>query len=427
MTIAESVMYDKAGINDVSEFYREKFVHQANFDFTHCILNFFNLNHFKSFWIYAKVKPNSRVLDFGCGSGTLSALKQKGCHLTGVDYSASALEIARTLNHYDEVIVGDISLCELPIASFDYIVSLDVFGHIEFAHKDAVINRLKDLLKPNGTMLHGIECADIAYDQLSPEELAQFVQVDGHVGIEGKPAILQRFQRFFRNVRGEVRYDVINLVEEYLKKRDSYGVPLPPLLWAYLKSLSASEQEIFNICAGLAMHNLERFQCRPSAQETGGFLFLEASDAPLSPLELPVPESWPLDPMTLLHNDNVFFRGWYGLESDRETSHRWAGKEGFLYLPNFSGRVLRLSVFSYHPRIVDSPVEVLLIQIAERERLRARVVLYSHQPVEITIPVEYDHFILKIHATTTWIPRYYDSDSDDARELGAGVKWVYLN
>lgn len=419
-------MYDKAGINDVSEFYREKFVHQANFDFAHRILNFFNLNYFKSFWIYAKVKPNSRVLDFGCGSGTLSILKHKGCHLTGVDYSVAALEIARTINHYDEVVAGDISGCQLPLASFDYIVSLDVFGHIEFAHKDAVIGRLKDLLKPNGTMLHGIECGNIFYDAMSPEELAQFVQVDGHVGIENKPAIVQRFQGFFRNVRGEVRYDVINLVEEYLKQRDSYGVPLPPLFWAYLKSLSASEQEIFNICAGLATHNLERFQSSP-AQETGGFLFLEASDAPLSPLELPVPEPEPPDPNALLNDDNVFFRGWYGLEPAGETQQRWAGKEGFLYLPNFSGRVLRLSVFSHHPRIADSPVEVLFIQIAEQERLRARVVLYSHQPVEIILPVDYDHFILKIHATTTWIPRYYGGDSDDVRELGAGVKWVYLN
>lgn len=419
-------MYDKAGISDVSEFYREKFVHQANFDFTHRILNFFNLNYFKSFWIYAKVKPNSRILDFGCGSGTLSVLKHKDCHLTGVDYSASALEIARTLNHYDEIVAGDISCCELPLASFDYIVSLDVFGHIEFAHKDAVIHRLKSLLKPDGTMLHGIECGNIFYEAMSPEELTNFIQVDGHVGIENKPVILQRFKRFFRNVRGEVRYDVINLVEEYLKQRDHYGVPLPPLFWAYLKSLSASDQEIFNICAGLATHNLERFQSSPS-QETGGFLFLEASDAPLSPLELPVPEPEPPDPHDLLNDDNVFFRGWYGVEPAGETLQRWAGKEGFLYLPNLSGRVLRLSVFSHHPHIADSPVEILFIQIAEREQLRARVILYSYQPVEITIPVNYDHFILKIHATTTWIPRYYGGDSDDARELGAGVKWVYLN
>ncbi|MBK8535696.1 MAG: hypothetical protein IPL59_11515 [Candidatus Competibacteraceae bacterium] len=63
----------------------------------------------------------------------------------------------------------------------------------------------------------------------------------------------------------------------------------------------------------MATHNLERFQSSP-AQETGGFLFLEASDAPLSPLELPVPEPEPPDPNALLNDDNVFFRGWYGLE-----------------------------------------------------------------------------------------------------------------
>ena len=44
------------------------------------------------------LKPNSRVLDVGCGSGIdLSYIEEAGYHAVGVDSSAQMLEIAKTL------------------------------------------------------------------------------------------------------------------------------------------------------------------------------------------------------------------------------------------------------------------------------------------------------------------------------------------
>ncbi|MBK8535695.1 MAG: hypothetical protein IPL59_11510 [Candidatus Competibacteraceae bacterium] len=63
----------------------------------------------------------------------------------------------------------------------------------------------------------------LAYDAMSPEELAQFVQVDGH-GYGTNPRYCND-SKVFRNVRGEVRYDVINLVEEYQAAGQLWSAP----------------------------------------------------------------------------------------------------------------------------------------------------------------------------------------------------------
>ena len=160
-------------------------------------------------WIYDNVRRGSSVLDLGCGAGVLALLKRKNVTLAGIDISKDCAAVARR-NGYDEACAGD--LVRLPFAdqSFDYVVSLDVMGHVEFAQKDAVLAEIKRVLRSDGVTLHGVECMNREqqkdYSQMSEEELRRFVAVDGHVGMEDEQANAARFGRFFKHVRTEPRY-----------------------------------------------------------------------------------------------------------------------------------------------------------------------------------------------------------------------------
>lgn len=272
-------MYKKGGINDVKAFYAEKFVHDQSFDFSKIYMGYYHIDFAKMVRIYENVRLGSRVLDFGCGSGTLSILKKKGCEITGIDYSKKALEIAVRVNKYDSVFQGSIFDFKHEQKYFDFIVSLDVFGHIPFEEKDAVIVELKKYLKPDGMMIHGIECGEVDYENMTHEELADFVKVDGHVGIEGKKATIERFSKFFKHVEGDVRFNVENSVSEYIKQVESYGsLDVDRDLLNYLKNMTPLETQAFNIAMGFVQLNLEKYGYRSPEQVQGGFLFLKASN-----------------------------------------------------------------------------------------------------------------------------------------------------
>lgn len=277
-------MYKEAGVNDVRKFYDDKFVSNYNYDCSSVFMASYNINYSKFLWIYRNVKPHSNVLDFGCGSGTLSILKQKGCHLTGIDFSKKALEIAKNVNGYDSVFCGDIKDYNGPKEYFDCIVSLDVFGHIPFEDKDATIQVLKKYLKRDGVMVHGIECGNVDYGKMTREQLKEFVDVDGHVGVEDKLSNINRFKKYFNYVEGDVRFCIENSVDEYIKQADSYGRDFDEYLISYLKGMNEEEKLAFNVANGLVQMRMEQFKV-DLPNDLGGFLYLRASDVSLKKLD----------------------------------------------------------------------------------------------------------------------------------------------
>jgi SAM-dependent methyltransferase len=75
---------------------------------------------------FAGVKPGQRVLDVGCGTGTLSlALAKRGAETVGVDASESYLDGARRLRSHPHATYEQGDACQLqyPSASFDACVS----------------------------------------------------------------------------------------------------------------------------------------------------------------------------------------------------------------------------------------------------------------------------------------------------------------
>jgi ubiquinone/menaquinone biosynthesis C-methylase UbiE len=78
------------------------------------------------------VKPGSRVLDLACGTGRITEqLVARGLDVTGVDISMPMIEHARNkLRGAGSFVVGDAEVFPFRDASFDWVVSVRLFGHL---------------------------------------------------------------------------------------------------------------------------------------------------------------------------------------------------------------------------------------------------------------------------------------------------------
>jgi ubiquinone/menaquinone biosynthesis C-methylase UbiE len=372
-------MYKKAGIHDVKRFYAERFVELPP-SVKKYPLWYFNIRFAKPLWVFYNVRPNSTVLDFGCGTGPIGILKRKGCRIIGIDYSATALEIAKKINNYDDTFCGSIFDFDHPKERFDYIVSLDVFGHIPFEEKDSTIAHLKRFLKPEGTMIHGIECANMDYGKLTQEELKKFIEIDGHVGLEGKSRIIERFKKFFRYVEGELRFTIENSAEEYLKLARQYsstiGRGINEELIDYLESLTEEAEMAFDIANGLVHLNLLK-QDISSPSSKGGFLYLRASDRPLERPDFASLRMLQGFEVSILEDVRVFSQGWYGLEESSGRIFRWNRGEGLIHLREIKGD-LSLRIFTHFPEIEARAMNVFFID-EKTKRLIDKIELKDHR------------------------------------------------
>src|SRR4030095_3098701 len=99
---------------------------------------------------------------------------------------------------YDVACMGQVTELPFATASFDYVVSLDVLGHIPFAQKDALLAEVRRVLKPGGVAMQGVESLNRElhgdYSSMSEQRLAEFIAIDGHIGLEVDEEIAARFR-----------------------------------------------------------------------------------------------------------------------------------------------------------------------------------------------------------------------------------------
>jgi len=103
-----------------------------------------------------ELDSEDRVLDLGCGTGMITEYiaDQTGASVTGLDYSASGIRVARERcrEKRDRLIFveGDMNDLDLPEASFDAIVSIDTLYFAGDLVK--TVEGLEGTLKPEGCM-----------------------------------------------------------------------------------------------------------------------------------------------------------------------------------------------------------------------------------------------------------------------------------
>ena len=97
---------------------------------------------------------NRRILDLGCGNGSLShMLSQQGFEVVGIEESASGIELASQSYPDCKFLQG--SIYNLPTAQlgekFDIIVSVEVIEHLVYPKQ--LIKAAKEHLKPGGRLI----------------------------------------------------------------------------------------------------------------------------------------------------------------------------------------------------------------------------------------------------------------------------------
>ncbi|GAB2735187.1 class I SAM-dependent methyltransferase [Amycolatopsis magusensis] len=92
----------------------------------------------------------AHALDVGCGDGLLARkLAGRAEHVTGIDTSAEM--IARARERLNATFVqADFLTADLPEPGYDFLCSVTAIHHMDF---DAALTRMRELLKPGGTLV----------------------------------------------------------------------------------------------------------------------------------------------------------------------------------------------------------------------------------------------------------------------------------
>jgi len=432
-------LYEIAGIDDLAEFYRDRYASNQLLDARYFpALNRFDILWAHTMWIYDNVRRGGKVLDVGCGSGVLALLKRKDVTLIGVDLSQDCAEAARR-NGYDETETANLS--KLPFAddTFDYVVSLDVMGHVELAEKDGVLAEINRVLRLDGVTMHGIEVMNRDrrkdYDQMSPEELRRFVNIDGHVGMESEPAIRERWSRFFSHLQLERRHSVCQSAEELIKQADEYGAQLCDAdLLDYLRGLSFAERRAFNIAMGYVFNEISG-QGGQEPSPKSEYLFLKASQAPLGsfygqhydrsdlfaqPVSLRAGEGASLDETAAAEFDG----GWYEAENFPPVA-RWMSRRAKIGFTTGALKRISFKLITHIPDVHARPLKLEFFLNGQRVGQSA-LTHNDWQAMELDVHRiasnnDQAHYELEIRADRTWRPSSTNLISQDNRDLSVAV------
>jgi len=110
--------------------------------------------------IAGHTNPGNRVLDLGCGTGTLAQMCiERGAQVTGVDANSGMLEVAKRNSPSAKFL--NISLSNLnenlEDESFDIILSTLAFSELTRAERLHVLKQIKRVLKKGGKVFIGDE------------------------------------------------------------------------------------------------------------------------------------------------------------------------------------------------------------------------------------------------------------------------------
>ena len=432
---ANDNLYDRAGIHDLGEFYRTKFVSDEVLDERYFKpLDRFDIRFARTMWVYDNVRAGATVLDLGCGAGMLALLKRKGVTLVGVDVSAECATAALR-NGYDATSTALLTSLPFPDHSFDYVVSLDVLGHVAFAEKDLVISEIKRVLRPNGVTMHGIECTDRTgrqrTEEMSEEELKRFVEIDGHVGLEEEQEHGERFRRFFPHVAWEPRYALCLSSEEFIKQADKYGLPFEDDFIDYLRELSFKERHAFDMAMGYVFAKISDLHIK--LPKAGLYVFLKASAEPLGPF---YNEHRDRRALFATANDEAiasldrrgdvrFDDGWFEPDVLPPVA-RWMGRRGRISFRAAELSEISLDVTTHMPDLNTQPLAVELLlngQLLNACSLFRNGWLTLRAAVPAELRKISEDYLLELSSSRTWQPRPNTGDRDqrDDREISIAV------
>ncbi len=95
-----------------------------------------------------------RVLDLGCGVGFFGGIaQQRGARVTGLDFSAVALELCRARQPGMDVLRGDATRLPFASAAFDVVLLNDIIEHLAEDLGRAMLAEVFRVLRPGGRLV----------------------------------------------------------------------------------------------------------------------------------------------------------------------------------------------------------------------------------------------------------------------------------
>jgi len=159
------------------------------------------------------LKPKDRILEIGCGIGTVvNELSSKGHDIIGIDISSEAIEYGR--KKYSDIRLEVQAAETLPYedASFEAVLSFDLFEHI--AAIDKHISEVRRVLRPGGYYLFQTpnRYSNIIYETLWTKSL-QWRQY--HPSLHSPGQLRRRMARH----GFETRFVKMNSINEFTEKK----------------------------------------------------------------------------------------------------------------------------------------------------------------------------------------------------------------
>ena len=113
-----------------------------------------------------RLSNGARVLDAGCGAGVpVTRLLADRFMVTGVDLSASQIELARSLVPDATFIQADMTTIDLPANAFNAICSYYAIIHVPREQHPTLLERFHRMLVPGGYLLASMGATDNADDR----------------------------------------------------------------------------------------------------------------------------------------------------------------------------------------------------------------------------------------------------------------------
>jgi SAM-dependent methyltransferase len=276
MTCFDHITYATFGI-DPAEFYAGRFTGwPGTLDYLADPQNRFNIEYGRARFL-AKNVQGPRILDVGCGCAPYARTLRCNTdarELFGVDLDPACVEVAS--QGYDRALIFDLSdRLPFPDEYFDTVFSCDVFGHIEFRHKDHVISEIRRVTKPGGRSVHIIESAPLDYAQMTEDPsdpIRKYVLTEGHVGVEDAQSLITRWSRFFLSVQVEnaILYP-FSTIAGYLADPDT-----PEDLKSIMAAFDQAQRDAAQVALGYACDTLIEWLRR-----TDPTLLIPGDDDPL--------------------------------------------------------------------------------------------------------------------------------------------------
>lgn len=248
-----NITYESLGIDPVI-FYSGKFAGSpCRVNFLADPANRFDIEYSRARFLVKNIPSGGLVLDLGCGSGPFGQTLRDECQvkaLIGVDMDPVCVRLAEQT--YDQAEVFQIGeALPFPDATFDAVFSVDFFGHVEFRHKNRLIEEIHRVTKPGGISVHIIESMKLDYHKIQPGNIddprMKYIHMEGHVGIEPADIVSVRWLRCFQSVVVENAFLFpFYPSSTYAALTDTFEEPLRRLI----EGFSPQEKRAANICLG---------------------------------------------------------------------------------------------------------------------------------------------------------------------------------